>query len=183
MANGTLKVSNIETSSGSGTITIGQSGETITIPSGATQTGIGGNNTPAFNAESTGTMSVGSGNTWTKVTNLTVENFDTDSAYDTSNQRFTVPSDKAGKYLISYGGQLNNSDRPDFILYKNGSAVNQTFIRGDNSGNTSDDNSIRGSVILDLAVADYLEIYARTNTASSTAVQNASFSGMRLIGA
>ena len=29
MANGTLKVSNIQTSSGSGTITIGQSGETI----------------------------------------------------------------------------------------------------------------------------------------------------------
>ena len=41
MANGTLKVSNIQTSSGSGTITLGQSGETITIPSGATQTGIG----------------------------------------------------------------------------------------------------------------------------------------------
>jgi hypothetical protein len=36
MANGTLKVSNIQTSSGSGTITIGQSGETISIPSGAT---------------------------------------------------------------------------------------------------------------------------------------------------
>ena len=30
MANGTLKVSNIQTSSGSGTITLGQSGETIT---------------------------------------------------------------------------------------------------------------------------------------------------------
>ena len=29
MANGTLKVSNIQTSSGSGTITLGQSGETI----------------------------------------------------------------------------------------------------------------------------------------------------------
>jgi hypothetical protein len=57
MANGTLKVSNIETSSGSGTITIGQSGETITVPSGATinlssatQTGVGGVNTPAFEA-------------------------------------------------------------------------------------------------------------------------------------
>ena len=33
MANGTLKVSNIQTSSGSGTITLGQSGETI-APSG-----------------------------------------------------------------------------------------------------------------------------------------------------
>ena len=36
MANGTLKVSNIETSSGSGTITLGQSGETVSVPSGAT---------------------------------------------------------------------------------------------------------------------------------------------------
>ena len=36
MANGTLKVSNIQTSSGSGTITLGQSGETVTIPSGCT---------------------------------------------------------------------------------------------------------------------------------------------------
>ena len=41
MANGTLKVSNIQTSSGSGTITIGQSGETVTIPSGATITNSG----------------------------------------------------------------------------------------------------------------------------------------------
>jgi|5B_taG_2_1085324.scaffolds.fasta_scaffold60990_2 hypothetical protein len=48
MANGTLKVSNIQTSSGSGTITIGQSGETVNIPSGCTiansgtATGFGG---------------------------------------------------------------------------------------------------------------------------------------------
>ncbi len=41
MANGTLKVSNIQTSSGSGTITIGQSGETVTIPTGVTMTGMG----------------------------------------------------------------------------------------------------------------------------------------------
>ena len=40
MANGTLKVSNIETSSGSGTITIGQSGETVNV-SGTAGTGFG----------------------------------------------------------------------------------------------------------------------------------------------
>jgi hypothetical protein len=38
MADGTLKVGTITTSSGSGTITLGQSGETITVPSGATTT-------------------------------------------------------------------------------------------------------------------------------------------------
>jgi hypothetical protein len=41
MANGTLKVSNIETSSGSGTITLGQSGETIALGSGASLSDIG----------------------------------------------------------------------------------------------------------------------------------------------
>jgi hypothetical protein len=40
MANGTLKVSNIQTSSGSGTITIGQSGETVNV-SGTAGTGFG----------------------------------------------------------------------------------------------------------------------------------------------
>ena len=38
MADGTLKVGTITTSSGSGTITLGQSGETVTVPSGATTT-------------------------------------------------------------------------------------------------------------------------------------------------
>jgi hypothetical protein len=41
MADGTLKVGTITTSSGSGTITLGQSGETIAIPSGVTMTGMG----------------------------------------------------------------------------------------------------------------------------------------------
>ena len=52
---GTIKTTNIETITGSGTLTLGQSGETISIPSGATldlsnatQTGVGGVNTPSF---------------------------------------------------------------------------------------------------------------------------------------
>lgn len=41
MADGTLKVGTITTSSGSGTITLGQSGETISVPSGVTMSGMG----------------------------------------------------------------------------------------------------------------------------------------------
>ena len=41
MADGTLKVGTITTSSGSVTITLGQSGETVTIPSGVTLTNNG----------------------------------------------------------------------------------------------------------------------------------------------
>ena len=56
MANGTLKVSNIQTSSGSGTITIGQSGETIALGTGASQTLAA--NTPAFEANLSSTTSL-----------------------------------------------------------------------------------------------------------------------------
>ena len=72
---GTIKTTNIETITGSGTLTLGQSGETIsiptnttlgasgttiTVPSGCTitnngtQTGFGGNMTPAFSAQLNG---------------------------------------------------------------------------------------------------------------------------------
>mgnify|MGYP000356654077 CR=1 FL=1 len=42
MADGTLKVGTIITSSGSGTITLGQSNETVALGSGATASGFGG---------------------------------------------------------------------------------------------------------------------------------------------
>jgi hypothetical protein len=110
MADGTLKVGTITTSSGSGTITLGQSGETVTIPSGATinmssatQTGVGGANTPAFLAYVSGSNFSLPNDTYTKVV-FNSEKYDTASAYDTSTALFTVPSGQAGKYFL--GGQL-----------------------------------------------------------------------------
>ena len=102
----TLKVDTILKRTGTGTITLGQSGDTISIPSGATmdlsnatQTGVGGANSPMWVA----TMSAqqtGGNNSMVKI-NYNTEVLDTDSAYDTSTYRFTVPSGKAGKYFIS----------------------------------------------------------------------------------
>ena len=51
---GTIKTTNIEPIADNGTVTLGSSGDTFTIPSGVTmvnngtQTGFGGVNTPAF---------------------------------------------------------------------------------------------------------------------------------------
>ena len=84
MANGTLKVENIQTSSGSGTITLGQSGETITIPNTATVSGAM-SNTPAFRAVNSANQTLSTG-TWTKINFDTVE-FST-GTYDTSNTRY-----------------------------------------------------------------------------------------------
>ena len=169
MANGTLKVSNIETSSGSGTITLGASGETVALGSGASQTLAA--NTPAFSVyASSGVSSISSG-TATLVP-FNTENYDTDSAFDNTsgNYKFTVPSGKAGKYFfqasILNSGQANNDlwiIRTQ--LRKNGSVVFKPewrFAQG--SSNGEEVHSFNGQVqgCLDLAVGDYVQIYSET---------------------
>ena len=124
MANGTLKVSNIETSSGSGTITIGQSGETVTIPSGCTitnsgtSTGFGESNTPSFYAY---------GSSSTSITNATLvrvavqsEQFDNGGCYNNTSGSVTLNSltapaysftpNVAGLYYFTGAVQLNTTN-------------------------------------------------------------------------
>ena len=64
-----------------------------------TVTGAGGVNTPAFQGYYSSSYQTVSDNTDTKLT-IDTEEFDTDSAIDTSTYRFTVPSGKAGKYFF-----------------------------------------------------------------------------------
>ena len=108
MADGTLKVGTITTSSGSGTITIGQSGETITIPTGATQTGVGGANTPYWKAYNNSSFSF-SGSTTTKMRMNTVAFESNSGSFNTSAYTFTVPSGEGGKYYVNYSFYLSAS--------------------------------------------------------------------------
>lgn len=100
---GTIKTTNIEPIADNGTVTLGSSGDTFTVPSGvtvnmssATQTGVGGVNTPAFHVRKSGNQDTSTG-VATTVTWET-EVVDTDSAF--ASNTFTVPSGKAGKYFI-----------------------------------------------------------------------------------
>ena len=192
MANGTLKVSNIQTSSGSGTITIGQSGETVNIPSGTTVSGAGAN-TPAFSAYINAASFQFAENSWTKL-QMYGEDFDTDGAYDTSNARFTIPTGAAGKYNFNIQLRSINNHTIRFIvgLYKNGSKHAQQETRVSfGSGTTFPCVSLTASV--DAAVGDYFEAYAyHTNTggdngflgsSSSTATRETWWSGSKIIGA
>lgn len=98
-------------------------------------------NTPAFfaywNANSSQSIS---DSTDTKATWLTAEDFDTDNAYNTSTQTFTVPAGKAGTYAFNAGVQMysnGNSLRTVVIkLRKNGSgtwaAANYSQVMRDN---------------------------------------------------
>ena len=97
-----IQVNKISPQSGT-SITLGDSGDTFTIPSGATitnngtQTGFGGDNKPAFEAYLSSTTSNISNDTDTKII-FNSEVFDSDSKFDTSNGRFTPTV--AGKYFF-----------------------------------------------------------------------------------
>ena len=122
--------------------------------------GVGGVNTPAFEAYLSSDQSYSSG--YTKV-QFNAERFDTANAYDSSsNYRFTVPSGQGGKYFI--GAQvLGNSSNENGLsynfvaVYKNGSIFSNTSqdYRGDRIHNAA----VVNSGIYDLSAGNYLEVY------------------------
>ena len=93
------------------TINLGVSGDTVNIPSGVTianagtATGFGESNTPAFRVRSSAGQSI-SNTTWTKI-EFDAEDKDTDSAFDLSNERFTVPSGEGGLYFFQWSIENN----------------------------------------------------------------------------
>ena len=92
----TLETNLIQPSTGT-TLTVGASGDTITVPSGATVSGAIAN-TPAFLVSNSANNTGKTDNTAVKLTYDT-EVYDTDSAFASS--KFTVPSGKAGKYFFT----------------------------------------------------------------------------------
>ena len=150
---------------------------------------VGGANTPAFSARMSSAQSI-SNNTLTKV-DFDTEDFDTDSAYDhTTNQRFTVPSGKAGKYVFYASAILDSASatqlqRCRILFYKNGS----TFKMRAFNFNSNDIYyaQLDISTVVDLSVGDYIEVYARINDSSGNPVidgsssENSQFYGYKLI--
>ena len=188
MANGTLKVSNIQTSSGSGTITIGQSGETISVPSGATinlssatQTGVGIDG-PSFRAYQSSSQSI-SNATNTQVT-LDTEDWDTDSAF--ASNTFTCPSGKAGKYIVVGCVRADTSwattNQFNAIIYRNGASNTGGYYS--NQVIASKGNSSMSVAIIDLAVGDTVRVYMVHNygSAKDSAIGGRfTFSGHKLL--
>jgi len=154
-----------QSSQGSGTITIGASGETINVV-GTLQNngaGVGGTNTPAFFAYNSAAITV-SNSTLTKA-RLNAEDFDTNSAFDSStNYRFTVPSGKAGKYFITWGTEARSTNNDIFVseayVYKNGSQIAVADVNNNLASNAAHRSiNVNRSAILDLSVGDYLEVF------------------------
>jgi|TARA_R100000479_G_scaffold161515_1_gene99292 hypothetical protein len=155
---GTLKTTNIQTITGSGTLTLGTSGETLAYGSGVTSNLL----YPAWFASLSADQTGVSETTYTKVEFNTVV-IDTDNAYNnTTNYRWTCPSGKAGKYKVELSVMLrtasdavSNLSRCRGLIYKNGSEVAETF--NDLRNNYVRKYSLNQSLILDIAEGDYLE--------------------------
>jgi hypothetical protein len=171
-----LKVDTIQDQSGNNiinesadTITIGASGDTITVPTGATldlsnatQTGVGGTNTPAFLATLSANQSI-SDNTLTKVQFNTVV-FDTNSDYDNAtNYRFTPTV--AGTYFVYASvwiesGANTNYNRGYALIQKNGTTTLVQNMQDSRDNPTASYTSTPMTMVSMNGTTDYLEVKA-----------------------
>ena len=185
-----LETNQVDPATGT-TLTLGTSGDTISIPSGVTiansgtATGFGGTNAASFCAvETSGQTGISSGST-TKLT-FNSEDFDTDSAFDLSNNKFVAPS--AGKYFFGIQVVLQATlgsgyfSHGSAFLYKNGSNFASMGRADDRSDNNSREWSMDGSIIVDAAANDYFEVYAVVYTDSGTWLVNHGDKGHRFFG-
>ena len=177
-----IKVNEIIKQSGS-SISIGESGDTINLAGSAYAAA--GDNTPAFFAYASSNTNIAS-DTNTKIA-LDSEYYDTDNAFDTSNNRFTVPSGEGGKYQISFATSIK-SDADKTVsskVYINGSYVNIKGLTVYSSiVNTGSSASATSSAVIDLSAGDYIELYGH-HDGSSTEINNKNYSwlqGFKLIG-
>ena len=184
----TLEVNKITPSTGT-SITLGDSGDTFTIPSGVTftnngtQTGFGGNNTPHF--------SVGGGGqnisnaSWTKLNASSVD-FNVGSAYDsTTNYRFNVPSD--GVYFfgatVSFNG-LGDNVSYGLRFYIDGSTDNAGRAYIQHAGSSDGEGYISSTILLDLNANQYVEVFVFQGDGTTNATTGGTvFTGFKLIGA
>jgi len=167
----TLQVGSTNTS----TITLGVSGDTINVPSGVTinnngtQTGFGGTNTPNFRAYLTGNQSI-SNATITRIT-FDTESYDTDNAFDTSTNIFTVPSGQGGKYYCYTQVRKNNFSgvRCEVTMRLVGGSTD--FLTGE-LGNLAGNSysTLSTSAVLELTAGQQLECVFYHNDGSGKSI-------------
>ena len=129
--------------------------------------GAGESNTPAFDIRRNSYQTV------TNVTNtkvaLDVAGLDTDSGFDSSNNRWTVPSGKGGTYFVAYSifadtGGNGQLEYFDFNLSVNGTSTLAGIIDFRNTNGRQVSATQQG--VLSLSVGDYLELFATISDTS-----------------
>ena len=187
----TMQIGSTNTS----TINLGVSGDTVNIPSGVTianagtATGFGETNTPSFRVRLSSDQSVAN-QTTTKLAFAT-EDWDTNSAWNTSNYNFTVPSGQAGKYFFYGHVRILQIAGHDSTLY-----FSQVYMKKNNTdlaghrvvdySATTKDLDLQVSTTVDLAVNDVIDfnVYhngsGQTNQNISSSTASTFFTGFRI---
>ena len=184
----TLKVDTILKRTGTGTITVGQSGDTISVPTGATLSVAGSSitavdNTPAFLVTRSGSQSISSGSA-TKI-QWNSELFDTDNTFDSStNYRFTPGV--AGKYILAAGTRASSfetGEKMQLFFYKNGSGVSyQTETRNYSPSSGGETVTVDAQILVESDADDYFEVFLLQTEGGSRDIGSASyFYGYKLI--
>ena len=126
----------------------------------------GGDNTPSWLATSNADQSISSG-TWTKITNLGTEEWDTDNGF--ASNGYTVPSGQGGRYCIFFGIRFPAMDSGETMLAEvkvNDDGVDWSDIQF-TSGNTDQNLQGNGSFIVTLAAGDVVEMNVYHNEGGS----------------
>jgi len=194
-----IQANKLSPSSGTA-LQVGDSGDTITIPSGATITnsgtanGFGGSSDVMFSAYMNGNTSIAH-EVVTKL-EFDAEIYDVGSCFDTSSYRFTVPSGKQGYYHIGYSVNYESASNTTVLIgwtkpYKNGSGIsygeNGTDFYQNNTNNPTRNVQTARSFIVNLSASDYIELYGQighSSGGSSTVNANmyySNFWGYKLI--
>lgn len=169
-----------QSSQGSGTITLGASGETIALASGASQTMAV--NTPSFRATDSSVTSISSG-TYTTITLDGTETWDTDNAF--ASNTFTVPTGKGGKYFFSYEiaiSGLSDAKFSEIVLTINGTRDDRTRFRS--LTGIAQTTIMRTACVVNLSAGDTVVLTGFHNQGSSlnTVSGFGTFEGYKLIG-
>ena len=141
-------------------------------------------NTPAFHAYQNGNLSIA--NATFQVVAFNTEYFDSNSAYNTSDGKFTVPSGEAGKYLFAFSFKRGNWHSNRFIATFAKNNNDTAYFENSASGGTNY-SSATGSIIMDLAVGDYITIKCYQDSGSAQNITGSTnqgsniFSGFKLL--
>tara|TARA_R100001132_G_C3211179_1_gene54053 strand:- start:39 stop:590 length:552 start_codon:yes stop_codon:yes gene_type:complete len=114
------------------------------------------------------------------------ECWDTNSAWDTSTYRFTVPAGEAGKYQFNWATYVQTLDKDERMvqkLYLNGSSTNYGEVQWQSNRSSGAANGT-GTVTLELSVADYvdLRIWVNAGTTTTLPVARCFLCGYKMVG-
>ena len=168
-----IETNTIDTVSGTSTLTLGDTNATTldfdTGITSVTNVPFGLNNTPAWSVYNNGSQTIS--NATATVIAFDSERFDTDNAFDsTTNYRFTVPTGKGGKYLISAGARFEDGAFGKYIrVGVNGSISNVIGNMNFGTSSYTADNQLTG--IIELSAGDYIDIRANQHSGSNKNLQ------------